>query len=144
MGKYPDSSIHGLFSDWHWNACARTSYLIDLDRLWVETRKRKIVGVFDLKFMGGNGSFEDKPTPAEEIVADELERLGIPWYNIYLDFKSNGERPKLKRVRPERHRTEYGLGGKVEWSERDFVRWIDAGIPFPWKGNGRSLDYYLR
>ena len=127
MGKFPNSPVHKLFSDWHWKTCARDSYLTDIDRLWVEIRDKRIVGAFDLKIYGSR----DEPTWAERIAADEFEKMGIPWYNTYLDFDTIiDETPDLKRAVLYRHKENGGLRRKQRrMTGQDFARWIDRSIP---------------
>lgn len=114
MGKYPDSPIHKDFSNWHYQRCNSTSYLSDIDRLWVELRGKKMVGVFDLKYYGPM----DQINMQERTIADFFESHGVPFYFAYTnkDFSS---------WTLYRHKTRKSHA----FTEQMMIAWIDSGLP---------------
>jgi len=81
MGKYPHSKLHSAFSDWHIKKCKKTSYLCDIDRIWVEMRYGKgPIAVFDLK------TETDTLSKAGEILGQWFEAHEIPFYIIQVRF----------------------------------------------------------
>ena len=59
MGKYPNSKIHELYSDFHWKLIElddryKRLYTSDIDRLWLEYdfEREAIIAVFDIKWDG--------------------------------------------------------------------------------------------
>ena len=116
MGKYPHSPLHGLFSDWHWKKCARDACLTDIDRIWMEQRKREPVAVYDIKNETKNKT--DSPTNTEKILANWFEDNGIPYYLVYI-------RKDFSRFIVYRPRT---YERKV-YPEYDMINWINSGLP---------------
>ena len=82
MGLYPNSTIHDRYSNFHIEECARYCRCTDIDRLWVEQRRGKIVMVMDLKYLGSD--HDKKLTGTEEIVSDLFESNNIPFVIIYI------------------------------------------------------------
>ena len=85
MGLYPNSTIHNRYSDFHVEECCGGSgrcKCTDIDRLWVEERKRKIVMVMDLKYLGSE--YDKKLTETEEIVSRFFESNNIPFVIVYI------------------------------------------------------------
>lgn len=85
MGLYPNSKIHNEYSDFHNEECcggSRRCKCTDIDRLWVEERKRKIVIVMDLKYM--ESEYDKKLTGTEEIVSEFFESNNIPFVIVYI------------------------------------------------------------
>lgn len=92
MGKYPNSEIHNMYSDWHWGMRDRDPkykrlYVSDLDRLWIEYdfHGETIVAVVDIKWEGSG----DTMTATEKGISDWLESKGAKHYVVYItkDFK---------------------------------------------------------
>ncbi|MFX0133040.1 MAG: hypothetical protein ACFFDN_05270 [Candidatus Hodarchaeota archaeon] len=91
MGKYPNSKIHELYSDWHFNLTRIDKYKIlyqtDIDRLWVEYSFKfdTIIGIIDLKWEGS----EDEITPTEEAVYNWFKKHKVSVWIVYItkDFK---------------------------------------------------------
>jgi hypothetical protein len=92
MGKFNNSEIHSLYSDWHWKLIEiddkyRRLYVSDIDRLWIEYdfRRDSIVAVVDLKWEGSG----DVMTPTEEGIRRWFESKGARYYVVYItyDFK---------------------------------------------------------
>jgi len=82
MGKYPNSKIHDIFSDWHFK-CKPYASLTDIDRIWVEIRKKEIVAVFDLKTPYEVENYSEPET--EQILRDFFEKQNIPYYIVIMD-----------------------------------------------------------
>jgi len=117
MGKYKRSLIHDKFSDWHWRKCKKNAYLTDVDRIWVEIRKKKIIGVFDLKRMEWKTP-DRELTFTEEILLHFFEdKNNIPFYVVQItdDFKY------FFITRPK-------LGYKAYLTEEEMIEWIDRDL----------------
>jgi len=83
MGKYPHSTIHAIFSDWHYNYCKKTAYMSDIDRIWVEQRNKKIIAVWDLKTPY---EYENYVEPqSEEILREFFETQNIPYFVVVMN-----------------------------------------------------------
>ena len=125
MGKYPDSKLLTKYSDWHWNKCARRTYVIDQDigivfqpftyRLWVELRDIenaiKPIAVFDIK------SFSEltKPiTKCSSVWYDWLIEKQMPVYLIYTDME-------LKEFQVK----SYPEGEIKSMTEIEYIQWLD-------------------
>ncbi|MEM1661019.1 MAG: hypothetical protein QXR17_07785 [Candidatus Bathyarchaeia archaeon] len=111
MGKYPNSRLHDWFSDWHYRRCAKNAHLTDIDRLWVELRRGRIVAAFDLKLPG------DSMTHTEEIVACFLEAHRIPYYEVYV---FNDGQPPIFQVKRFRSSETLTL------AEPEMIAWINS------------------
>lgn len=92
MGKYPNSDIHKLYSDWHWGLVEKDDkykklYVSDLDRLWVEYdfASEEIIAVVDIKWENSG----DTMTPTEIGVRNWLERHGAKFYIVYITRSFN-------------------------------------------------------
>jgi len=107
VGKYPNSSIHNKYSDFHIKEIAPYCSLTDIDRIWVECRKGKIAAFIDLKYFG-----EDTITETEKIVYKELKRIA-PVYFVYLNYGFD------KFIIYE-----YGVKSKKEFSKEQYINWV--------------------
>jgi len=138
MGKYPDSKIHKLFSDWHigkgkWKGkgCNSNCYLSDIDvsfnrdgnlnqRLWMWAPRESWpprgapIATGDLKWMDK----KDKIQPIEKWQADWYESLDVPWYTIWI----NDDFTEFKIVR---HKT----GKTFVFTEQEMRTWINKQFP---------------
>lgn len=79
MGKYPQSNIHEVFSDFHSKKVKHDggTMLTDIDRLWVRVDTGEWVCAFDLKWSNSG----DGVTYAEEVAIGYLEMLG-PYFIV--------------------------------------------------------------
>ena len=93
MGKYPNSKIHELYSDWHWELINKDDkykrlYVSDIDRLWLEYdfSRNEVVAVIDIKWDGSG----DGMTATEKGVYDWFLSKGVGYYIVFIsrDFKS--------------------------------------------------------
>jgi len=107
VGKYPNSSIHAKYSDFHIKEIAPYCSMTDIDRIWVECRKNKIVAFIDLKYFG-----EDTITETEKIVYRELKKIA-PVYFVYLNYGFD------KFIVYE-----YGTKNKNEFSKEQYINWV--------------------
>lgn len=117
MGKFPPSTIHNWFSDWHWNNCKDSAALTDVDRLWIEVRDGKPCAVFDLKW---DDNPADQPTGCEYIISEWFEKHGIPYYVIRVALRERGY--------PE---TEFHVHRQMEHTcltEIDMINWINDSL----------------
>lgn len=121
MGKYGASVIHEWFSEWHIHKCASTSYLTDLDRLWVETRNHKVVCVFDLKWKWSFESGLDSITYGEKITIKFFEEHGVPYYILIIDAS-------IKPIVFEIHRPQINFA--VNLTEKELMAWINNNCNF--------------
>ncbi len=87
MGRYPNSKIHDLYSDWHYQLIRkdekyRRLYVADIDRLWIEYdfTSEEIVGVIDIKWEGSG----DTLTPTEEGIYQWFRKRGVDVYTVYI------------------------------------------------------------
>lgn len=90
MGKYPNSEIHNLYSDFHWNLINRNDkykrlYTADIDRLWIEYdfNHSEIVGVLDIKWLNST----DTLTPTEEGIYKWFKKHGVRTFTVFIDRK---------------------------------------------------------
>ena len=113
MGKYPNSKIHDMFSDWHWNYCKGNACLTDIDRIWAEIRKQKIIVVWDLKTPY---EFENKEEPKSEgILRDFFENQNIPYFVVVMD--------NLNTIHP--HFTIHRHGRIKQLSHSEMIEYIN-------------------
>lgn len=113
MGKFPNSSIHDWFSDWHLNPrVKRSAYLADVDRLWIEIRERKPVAALDLKW----GDSSDGETWTEEITSEWFERHGIPYYLVQVETEPELKFRISRQVEDE----------EVYLTEKEMIDWINS------------------
>jgi hypothetical protein len=82
MGKFPASTIHNWFSDWHYQRCNDAAYLTDVDRLWLEVRQGRPIAVFDLKWRDS----PDQETYCEDMIRQWFEQHGVPYYVIRVEL----------------------------------------------------------
>lgn len=110
MGKWANSELHALYSDWHYQLTEvhpefKKLWCTDLDRLWVEVDQdsKGIVAVCDLKWLNGG----DDVTVAEQIVYDWFKQQGVRVLIIRVarDFKEfqvqSYPEPKRYRYTPD-------------------------------------------
>ncbi len=88
MGKYPNSTLHNEYSDWHWNLIKQNSkykklYVSDIDRLWIEYdfEKRDVVGVIDIK----KEELLDSITPTEKGIYEWFEQKGAKVFTVFIN-----------------------------------------------------------
>lgn len=88
MGRYPNSKIHELYSDWHYNLVKLDSkykklYVADIDRLWIEYdfSSNSIVAVVDIKWEGSG----DLLTATEKGIYEWFRCKGVCVYTVYID-----------------------------------------------------------
>lgn len=92
MGKYPNSDIHGKYSDFHWNLIKedikyKKLYVADIDRLWIEYDffRCAVVGVFDIKYEDTS----DTLTPTEKGIYEWFQSKNVRVFLVYIsrDFE---------------------------------------------------------
>jgi hypothetical protein len=96
--------------------CKTTSYLSDIDRLWVEIRGQEPVAVFDLKFE------QDRETWAEQIIRDWFESHRVPYYVLIVGRSGNGDPCPPFKLRRGNEILDF-------LSQDDLIAWIDSGLP---------------
>lgn len=86
MGKYQNSDLHAIYSDWHYRLIEahpqyKKLWCTDIDRLWVEVddEHRDIVAVCDLKWDGG----QDSVTLAESITYEFFQKNKVPVFVVW-------------------------------------------------------------
>ena len=111
MGKYPNSEIHALYSDWHYKLVNidpryRRLYMSDIDRLWIEFsyNGNPIVAVIDLKWADS----DDGMTSAEKSIYDWFESKGAKYYIVFVNrdfsiFKVQNSRDEIKIFNEEEY-----------------------------------------
>ena len=100
MGKYSNSKIHDMYSDWHWQLVNiddkyKRLYVSDIDRLWLEYNynTEAVVAVIDLKREGA----DDGMTATEKGVYEWFSKKGANYYLVYI----NNEFTSFRVVDPE-------------------------------------------
>jgi hypothetical protein len=92
MGKYPNSKIHELYSDWHIDLIKKNDkykrlYVSDIDRLWIEYdfNSNEIVGIIDLKWENSC----DTITPTEQGIYNWFKKHNVKVFIVFItkDFK---------------------------------------------------------
>jgi hypothetical protein len=108
MGKFKNSEIHDLYSDWKIkliNSDPAYSRLIcsDIDRIWVEVDRagKTVICVLDLKWEESG----DNQTPTEKVLQDWFVSKGARYYTVFIKrdwslFSVVNERGEVKRLRP--------------------------------------------
>ena len=88
MGKYPNSKIHELYSDFHWKLIElddryKRLYTSDIDRLWLEYdfERREVVGVLDIKWMDSG----DTITSTENGVYEWFVKKNVRIFIVYIN-----------------------------------------------------------
>ena len=88
MGKYPNSKIHELYSDFHWKLIElddryKRLYTSDIDRLWLEYdfERKEVVGVLDIKWMDSG----DTVTPTENGIYEWFVKNNVRIFIVYID-----------------------------------------------------------
>lgn len=93
MGKFPNSDIHGKYSDWHWelvkqNPKYRRLYVGDIDRLWLEYNfsREAVIAAFDIKW---DGSEDAGLTATTKGIYEWLEKKGCQVFTVFItrDFQ---------------------------------------------------------
>ncbi len=120
MGKFPHSTLHNWFSDWHFRRCSSRAWLTDVDvlwlkqRIWAEIRFPDVVAAaFDLKLPN------DRLTHTEKVMQWWFEQHAVPFYTVTVQ----GRHDPLFTV----HRQ--ATGETAYLYESSMRRWIDAGMP---------------
>ena len=104
MGKYPNSEIHNLYSDWHWNLIKiddkyKRLYVADIDRLWIEYdfELKSVIAIFDIKWEDA----DDGLTATEKGIYDWFLSKDVSYYIVYIsrDFNTFKVHNSKGRVR---------------------------------------------
>lgn len=116
MGKLPNSKIHELYSNWHWNLIDIDSkykklYTADIDRLWIEYDfdDEEIVGILDIKWEDSG----DTLTPTEKGIHKWFEKREVKNFVVYI----NKEFTKFRVIDKTKQRT---------WNEIQFADFLLA------------------
>jgi len=87
MGRYPNSKIHEMYSDWHYKLISIDSkykklYVADIDRLWIEYDflSKSIVAVVDIKWEESG----DLLTPTEKGIYEWFRKNGVVVFTVYI------------------------------------------------------------
>ena len=115
MGKFAPSYLHDWFSKWHWQKCSHTSYLTDVDRIWIEIRNSEVIAIFELKYPFDEGTY------TEDVLTQFFENQNrIPFYKIYVrPYTYKG--PVFHVFRPTKKLM-------ATLSEKQMATWIDEGL----------------
>lgn len=88
MGKFPPSTIHDKYSDWHWQLTKidpkyRRLYVGDIDRLWLEYSfsREAVIAAFDIKW---DGSEDSGLTATTKGIFEWLEKNGCKVYTVFI------------------------------------------------------------
>lgn len=88
MGKYSNSKIHDIYSDFHWKLIElgdiyRQLYVSDIDRMWIEfdLTQNTIVGVIDIKWE----NLGDTITPTEDGIYNWFRKQGVRVFIVYIN-----------------------------------------------------------
>jgi hypothetical protein len=112
MGKFPNSELHKMFSNWHWKKCKRDAFLCDIDRLWVEMRDGTPKAVFDLKW----GS--DTLSGIGRQLATWFEAMNVPFYIV--EIQESFDSFKVYRFKTD---------SLIQFNEAQMINWINSDLP---------------
>jgi len=122
MPEIKHASLYNLcYSNWHWRKCYSHCSLANLDSLWVEVRRKRIIAICDIKEPNSN------ITDTEKIAYDDL----LQHYQVYIIWPSETlleytDRDKEKNLaRPEVEFLVMNWRNKENeyYSEREFIKW---------------------
>ncbi len=89
MGRYPNSKIHNMYSDWHYRLIEiddkyRQLYCADIDRLWIEYdfESEAIVGVIDIKW----DNSVDTLTPTENGIYNWFRQHDVKVFTVFINY----------------------------------------------------------
>lgn len=115
MGKFPESTIHGQYSDWHYQLIQKDAkykklYVSDIDRLWIEYdfNRNALVCVIDIKW------------------EDSLDNLTATEVGIYKWFRNRGVDVYMVYISKDfsRFTVVDADGEEYTLSENDYAEWL--------------------
>jgi len=119
MGKYPNSSIHAEYSDFHWNLVKidpkfKRLYCADIDRLWLEYdfKREAVVAVLDIKKKRDLKKEESGMTATEKGIYTWFEKKDASVFVVYIskDFQQFF-------IKPFKENHLYLIDGQIKFGE---------------------------